>query len=162
METMYNKQIDKYKPIHLLIGVLVFGSAWGFLEATLGGFLHVILFPNKGAIMAGIGRGLAAVLWVTVGGFAALSIAALIAILAASVVVPVAVAKSLQIAARSNLKKMSYDLMRRQLDVCEEMIREKRVYGVVILGQCMMDLDWESNKALYDWLDERGDAAIGS
>lgn len=61
-----------------------------------------------------------------------------------------------------NLKKMSYDLMRRQLDVCEEMIREKKVYGVVILGTCMMDLDWEANKALYEWLEERGDATIGS
>ena len=39
----------------LIIGVLVFGSIWGFLEATLGGFLHMIIFPNKGAIMGGIG-----------------------------------------------------------------------------------------------------------
>ena len=41
--------------VHLIIGILVFGSIWGFLEATLGGFLHMIIFPNKGAIMAGIG-----------------------------------------------------------------------------------------------------------
>jgi len=41
--------------IHLIIGILVFGSIWGFLEATLGGFLHMIIFPNKGAIMSGIG-----------------------------------------------------------------------------------------------------------
>ncbi|MFC1915402.1 hypothetical protein ACFLW4_01740 [Chloroflexota bacterium] len=41
--------------VHLIIGILVFGSIWGFLEATLGGFLHMILFPNKGAIMGGIG-----------------------------------------------------------------------------------------------------------
>lgn len=41
--------------LHLIIGVLVFGSIWGFLEATLGGFLHMIIFPNKGAIMGGIG-----------------------------------------------------------------------------------------------------------
>ena len=40
--------------IHLIIGVLVFGSIWGFLEATLGGYLHMIIFPNKGAIMAGL------------------------------------------------------------------------------------------------------------
>ena len=61
-----------------------------------------------------------------------------------------------------NLRKISYDLMRRQLEVCEEMIRERRVYGVVILGTCTMDLDWEANKALYDWLDERGDVTVGS
>ncbi len=41
--------------VHLVIGILVFGSIWGFFEATLGGFLHMIIFPNKGAIMAGIG-----------------------------------------------------------------------------------------------------------
>ena len=41
--------------VRLIIGILVFGSIWGFLEATLGGFLHMIVFPNKGAIMAGIG-----------------------------------------------------------------------------------------------------------
>ena len=41
--------------VHLIIGIIVFGSIWGFLEATLGGFLHMILFPNKGAIMGGIG-----------------------------------------------------------------------------------------------------------
>ena len=41
--------------VHLIIGILVFGSIWGLLEATLGGFLHLIIFPNKGAIMSGIG-----------------------------------------------------------------------------------------------------------
>jgi len=40
---------------NIFVGVLVFGSIWGFLEATLGGYLHMIIFPNKGAIMAGIG-----------------------------------------------------------------------------------------------------------
>jgi len=45
---------------HVIIGILVFGSVWGFLEATLGGFLHMIIFPNKGAIMAGIGVALMA------------------------------------------------------------------------------------------------------
>ena len=39
----------------LIIGILVFGSIWGFFEATLGGFLNMIIFPNKGAIMGGIG-----------------------------------------------------------------------------------------------------------
>lgn len=50
-----SKQIDWQGAIHILIGILVFGSIWGFFEATLGGFLHMIIFPNKGAIMAGIG-----------------------------------------------------------------------------------------------------------
>jgi hypothetical protein len=39
----------------IIIGILVFGSIWGLLEATLGGFLNMIIFPNKGAIMGGIG-----------------------------------------------------------------------------------------------------------
>jgi hypothetical protein len=39
----------------VIIGILVFGSIWGLLEATLGGFLNMILFPNKGAIMGGLG-----------------------------------------------------------------------------------------------------------
>jgi hypothetical protein len=39
----------------IIIGILVFGSIWGLLEATLGGFFNMIIFPNKGAIMGGIG-----------------------------------------------------------------------------------------------------------
>ena len=41
--------------VYIVIGVLVCGSIWGFFEATLGGFLHMIIFPNKGAIMGGLG-----------------------------------------------------------------------------------------------------------
>jgi len=41
--------------VRLIIGILVFGSIWGLIEATFGGFLHMIIFPNKGAIMGGIG-----------------------------------------------------------------------------------------------------------
>ena len=41
--------------VSIIIGILVFGSIWGLIEATLGGFLHMIIFPNKGAIMGGIG-----------------------------------------------------------------------------------------------------------
>jgi len=41
--------------VRVLIGILVFGSIWGLLEATLGGFFNLIIFPNKGAIMGGIG-----------------------------------------------------------------------------------------------------------
>jgi len=48
--------LDKQRDLtRLIVGVVVFGSIWGLLEATLGGFLHLIIFPNKGAIMAGIG-----------------------------------------------------------------------------------------------------------
>ncbi|MCX7642130.1 MAG: hypothetical protein N2Z20_05810 [Elusimicrobiales bacterium] len=33
----------------------VFGVAWGSFEMIIGGYLHVINFPLKGALMAGIG-----------------------------------------------------------------------------------------------------------
>lgn len=55
-----------------------------------------------------------------------------------------------------NHRQIGYELMRRQLDVAETLLREKAVYGVVILGTCMMDLDWESNACLTDWLQEKG------
>jgi len=59
------------------------------------------------ALMFGIGSGLSAVLWITIGGFAVLSNSALIAILALSVVIPVALAKGLQMKARHELKKLT-------------------------------------------------------
>ncbi len=49
------KFIDRQNIVHVLLGILVFGSIWGLFEATLGGFLNLIIFPNKGAIMSGIG-----------------------------------------------------------------------------------------------------------
>jgi hypothetical protein len=54
-EVTRNKISNLPVVVRLIIGVLVFGSIWGFLEATLGGFLNLIIFPNKGAIMGGIG-----------------------------------------------------------------------------------------------------------
>jgi hypothetical protein len=44
----------------LIIGILVFGSLWGLFEATLGGLLNLIIFPNKGAIMSSIGAAIMA------------------------------------------------------------------------------------------------------
>lgn len=52
---MKDRPTDRQSVVHIVIGILVFGSIWGFFEATLGGFLHLIIFPNKGAIMGGIG-----------------------------------------------------------------------------------------------------------
>lgn len=46
--------------LNALIGVVVLGSIWGLLEATLGGLLHLIHFPYKGAIMGGIGMSIMA------------------------------------------------------------------------------------------------------
>jgi hypothetical protein len=54
-EVTHNKISNIPNPVRIIIGILVFGSIWGLLEATLGGFLNLIIFPNKGAIMGGIG-----------------------------------------------------------------------------------------------------------
>jgi len=40
--------------LRVVIGILVFGSIWGLMEATLGGFLHLVHFTYKGAITGGI------------------------------------------------------------------------------------------------------------
>ena len=59
-----------------------------------------------------------------------------------------------------NSKLLSYEQMQRQLDVAESLLREEQVFGVCILGTCMMDLEWEANRCFYDWLDRVGDAAL--
>jgi hypothetical protein len=55
---------------------------------------------------------------------------------------------------------LSYDEMRLQLDMLTRLLAAQEVYGAVILGTCMMDLDWDANRAFYDWLDEKGDAPL--
>ena len=57
------------------------------------------------AVMAGVGSGVSAIIWVTVGGFAVLSTSALVGILIASIVIPLAVTKSLQMKARRAIKR---------------------------------------------------------
>jgi hypothetical protein len=47
--------MDKRKGILAIsLAVIVIGSVWGLVEMTLGGFLHAIHFPQKGAIMGGL------------------------------------------------------------------------------------------------------------
>lgn len=46
--------------LRVVIGILVFGSIWGLVEATLGGFLHLIHFTYKGAITGGFGMAIMA------------------------------------------------------------------------------------------------------
>ena len=46
--------------LHVVIGILVFGSIWGFVEATLGGALHLVHFTYKGAIPGAFGMALMA------------------------------------------------------------------------------------------------------
>jgi hypothetical protein len=40
--------------LRVVIGILVFGSVWVLVEATLGGYLHLVHFTYKGAITGGI------------------------------------------------------------------------------------------------------------
>jgi hypothetical protein len=44
----------------VVIGILVFGSIWGLVEAVLGGALHLVHFPYKGAIPGAIGMAIMA------------------------------------------------------------------------------------------------------
>lgn len=49
----------------IIIGILVFGSVWGLVEATLGGALHLVHFTYKGAITGGIAMSIMAAFVVT-------------------------------------------------------------------------------------------------
>jgi hypothetical protein len=60
-----------------------------------------------------------------------------------------------------NNKPIPRELMQRQLDVAEELLCEERITGLVVCGTCMMDLDWEANHCLYEWLDRVGNRKIG-
>ena len=50
-----SKQIDRQGAIHILIGILVFGSMWGLSEVALGGGLHAAHFPYRAGLLIGIG-----------------------------------------------------------------------------------------------------------
>jgi len=59
---------DKWKKIlAITLTVIIIGSIWGFFEMTLGGFLHIIHFPQKGAIMGGLAISFMAV-FITITG----------------------------------------------------------------------------------------------
>lgn len=60
-----------------------------------------------------------------------------------------------------NNKPVSADLMAEQLAVSEGLLRAGKVYGLVILGTCLMDLDLDANRCFNDWLARRGDRPIG-
>jgi hypothetical protein len=51
--------------LNTIIGILVFGSIWGLVEATLGGALHLIHFTYKGAITGGVAMAIMAAFVVT-------------------------------------------------------------------------------------------------
>ncbi len=42
------------KLLAISLTIIVIGSVWGLVEMTLGGFLHAIHLPQKGAIMGGL------------------------------------------------------------------------------------------------------------
>ncbi len=54
------KVSDSGNILRLVIGILVLGSVWGLVEATLGGALHLVHFAYKGAITGGIGMSIMA------------------------------------------------------------------------------------------------------
>jgi len=56
---------DSGDVLGVVIGILVFGSVWGLVEATLGGALHLVHFAYKGAIPGAIGMAIMATFVVT-------------------------------------------------------------------------------------------------
>ena len=46
--------------VSAIVGIVLFGSIWGLVEATLGGALHLVHFAYKGAITGGIGMAIMA------------------------------------------------------------------------------------------------------
>jgi hypothetical protein len=51
--------------LSVIVGIVLFGSIWGLLEATLGGFLHLTQLAHTGAVMGGIGTSIMAAFVVT-------------------------------------------------------------------------------------------------
>jgi hypothetical protein len=80
----------------------VFAALHNAKLVKLKGITHKLLGK---AIIMGIGMGLSLILWVTVGGLVALDTWALVAVLVASVVLPIVITKSLQAKARRELHR---------------------------------------------------------
>jgi hypothetical protein len=59
-----------------------------------------------------------------------------------------------------NGKPIPRNLMQRHLQVAEELLLAQWITGLCICGTCMMDLDWEANHVLYEWLERVGGKVI--
>ena len=59
-----------------------------------------------------------------------------------------------------NGRPISGTLMQQHLDTAEELLIANRIAGLCLCGTCMMDLDWESSRCFYEWLEKVGDQAI--
>ncbi len=59
---------EKWKRmLEISLMVVLIGSIWGVLEMTLGGFLHAVHVPQKGAIMGGLAVSLMAIFTAATG-----------------------------------------------------------------------------------------------
>jgi len=52
------KLTDRQSIVHILLGILVFGSIWGLSEVALGGGLSAAHFPYSSGLLTGIGMAL--------------------------------------------------------------------------------------------------------
>ena len=59
-----------------------------------------------------------------------------------------------------NGRAISYDLMQRQLEVSQQLLIDREVFGVLFLGTWMLDQDWDATRAFDDWLQRVGDRQI--
>lgn len=57
----------KESSVSLALAILLMGSIWGLAEMSLGGFLHAVHLPQKGAVMGGIAVSIMAVFVSTTG-----------------------------------------------------------------------------------------------
>ncbi len=59
-----------------------------------------------------------------------------------------------------NGKVLTREQMTRQLEVSCQLLHRGQVFGICILGTCMMDQAWPANQCLSDWLDQHGDETL--
>ena len=73
----------------MLIGILILGSIWGFLEVVLGGGMKAAAIPYKGDLMTGLGIGTMAVAYAVYRRALPLIAIALIAVAVRQLAVPI-------------------------------------------------------------------------
>jgi hypothetical protein len=59
-----------------------------------------------------------------------------------------------------NNRPLTHALMARQLEVATQLLTDQKAVGLVILGTCMMDLDWEANHCFSEWLATNGNTPL--
>ena len=85
------QEINRRRPKHreILLGILLLGSIWGFLEVVLGGGMRVAGIPYKGDVLTGLGIGCMAVAFAVYRRAALLIAVAVVAVAMKQLAVPI-------------------------------------------------------------------------